>query len=156
MNLHVWPGDANLFDQEAHEFLALLEVEGVDTFSDAPGEGFNFVRQAVVDREFLVLRQECVALLLESSLAADHLLMPSLELGELNRLHLIEIHEPSLFCRGALQPLLQAFKLSPQQFIIGLLRAGAECGLALDQHLRPQQCLAKLFPHERVKRLRPS
>ena len=38
VNLHAWAGDANLLDQEAHEFLTLFEVEGVDTFSNAPGE----------------------------------------------------------------------------------------------------------------------
>jgi hypothetical protein len=36
------------------------------------------------------------------------------------------------------------------------LRAGAECRLALHQDLRPQQRLAKLIPHQRVKRLSPS
>jgi len=77
-----------LLDQEAHEFLTLFEVEGVDTLSNAPGEELNFARQPVVDGEFLVLRQECLPLLLELSLAAVHLLTPSLELGELNRLHL--------------------------------------------------------------------
>ena len=44
MDLHAWPGDANLLDQQAHELLALFEVEGVDALSNLPGEGFNFAR----------------------------------------------------------------------------------------------------------------
>ena len=103
-----------------------------------------------------MLRQQRLALVLKLSMAADDLLMPSLEFGELNGLHLIEVHEPPSFCLGALQPTLQAVELSLQQLIIGLLRAGTQCRLTLHQHLRAQQRLAKLFPDERVKRLRPS
>ena len=68
-------------------------------------------------------------------MAADHLLVPRLELGELDGLHLIEVHQPPLFGLGALEPALQAFELSLQQLIIRLLRTGAECGLALHQRL---------------------
>jgi hypothetical protein len=156
VNLNARPGDSNLLDQEAHEPLTLLEVEGIDTSSNTPGEGFDFAQQPVVNRELLVLRQQCLALLLELSMTTDHLLLPDLEFGELNGLHLIEVHEPSSLRFGALQPTVQAFELSPQQLIIGLLRAGAECRLALHQDLRPQQRLAKLIPHQRVKRLSPS
>ena len=156
VNLDARPGDSNLLDQEADEPLTLLEVEGIDTLSNTPGEGVDLARQPVVDHELLVLRQKCLALLLELSMAADHLVLPELEFGELNGLHLIEVHEPSALCFGALQPTFQAFELSPQQLIIGLLRVGAECRLALHQDLRPQQRLAQLIPHQRVKRLSPS
>jgi hypothetical protein len=57
VNLDARPGDANLLDQEAHELLTLLEVEGIEPFSNASGERFNFACQPVIDREFLVLRQ---------------------------------------------------------------------------------------------------
>ena len=59
-----------LLDEEAYEFLTLFEVEGVDTCSNAPGERVNLCRQPVADGEFLVLRLECVSLLLELSMAA--------------------------------------------------------------------------------------
>ena len=97
MNLHAWPGDANLLDQEAYEFLTLFEVEGVDACSNAPGERVNLCRQPVADGEFLVLRQECVSFLLELSMAAGHLVLPSLELSEVDCLHLIQVHEPPSF-----------------------------------------------------------
>ena len=42
MDLHAWPADANLLDEEAHELLALFEVEGVDALLNTPSEGFNF------------------------------------------------------------------------------------------------------------------
>jgi len=48
-----------------------------------------------------VLRQECLPLSLELSMAAGYLLLPSLELCELDRLHLLEVHEPSSFGLGA-------------------------------------------------------
>jgi hypothetical protein len=156
VNLHARPGNANLLDEEAHQLLTLFEVESVDTFSDAPGEGVNFVRQPVVDGEFVVPRQQCFALLLELSMTAEHLLMPSLEFGELNRLHLIQIDEPSSFCLGALQPTFQAVELSFQQLMIGLLRAGAEGCLAFHQDPRSQQRLAELFPYQGVQRFRAS
>jgi hypothetical protein len=74
VNLDARASDSNLLDEQAHE---LLEGEGIETVSNAPGEGFNFPRQLVVDREFLVLRQQCLALLLELSMAADHVVMPN-------------------------------------------------------------------------------
>ena len=59
-----------------------------------------------------MLRQQCVALLLELSMTAEHLLLPSLEFGEFNRLHLVQVDEPSSFRLCALQSSLQAFELS--------------------------------------------
>jgi hypothetical protein len=100
VNLDARPGDSNLLDEEAHELLTLLEGEGIDIFSNAPGEGFDFTRQAVVDREFLVLRQECLALVLELCLAADDLVMPRLEFGELKGLHLLEVDNPPSLTLG--------------------------------------------------------
>ena len=83
-----------------------------------------------------MLRQQCLALLLELAVAADYLLMPRMEFGEFNGLHRIEVDEPSSFCSGALQPTLQALELCLQHLIIRPLRAGAKSRLTVHQNLR--------------------
>ena len=148
MDLHIGPGDLNLLDEQAHQLLALLEIKSIEPFANTLGEGFNFVRQLVVDREFVVLGQQCFALLLELAMAAEHLMMPNLEFGQIDRLHLIQVNESSSFCLGALQPTLQALELSLQELVIGLFGARAECRLALHQNLWPQQRLAQVLPDE--------
>ena len=156
MDLHVWSSNANLLDEEAHELLALFEIEDVDACSYTLGERFNLARETVRDRELMMLRKQGLALLLELPMAAEDLLVPSLEFDELDGLHLIQINESSAFCLGALQSALQAFELSLQQLIIGLMGARAECCLSLHQDLRPQQRLAELLPDQRVERFRAS
>jgi hypothetical protein len=44
----------------------------------------------------------------------DHLLMPRLEIGELNGLHLVGIDDPSPLALGLLKSTVQAFQLSIQ------------------------------------------
>jgi hypothetical protein len=71
-------------------------------------------------------------------MAADHLVMPLLEVGELNRLHLIEVDDPAPLVLGLLQATVQSFELSIQQFIVGPSRSSPECRLSLHQDLRPE------------------
>jgi len=62
MNLDGRPGDSHLLDQQADELLTLLKIEGIDAVANVPGEGFDLARQPVVDRKFLALCQERLAL----------------------------------------------------------------------------------------------
>jgi hypothetical protein len=41
VNLHAWPDGAKVRDQQAHEFLALFEVQAVNALSNTPDEGFT-------------------------------------------------------------------------------------------------------------------
>ena len=57
MNLNVRSGHPDLLDQQAHESLTLLEVEGVDALLDPASERFDLVRQTVVHLQFPALVQ---------------------------------------------------------------------------------------------------
>src|SRR5216683_6382298 len=70
--------------------------------------------------------------------SAEHLLMPRLEVGELNGLHLIEVHDSAPLVLGLPQATVQAFELSIQHFIVGPSRSSPDCRLSLDQDLRPK------------------
>ena len=111
VNLDSRPSDSQLLDQQTYELLTLLEIECIDAVSDAPGERFDLARQPVVDRKVLSLGQNRLALEFELSMAADHVLMASLELRELNRLHLIEVHDSAPFALGLLESTVQACEL---------------------------------------------
>jgi len=89
-------------------------------------------------------------------MAADHLLMPRLEVGELNGLHLIEVHDSAPLVLGVLQATVQPFELSMQQFIVGPSRSSPECRLSLHQDRRPEEGLSNLLPHQRVQLLSSS
>jgi hypothetical protein len=102
VDLHVWAGNANLLDEEAHQLLALFEVEGVDAGSYALGERFNLARELIIDRELMMLCKQRLTLLLELPVAAEDLLVASLEFGELDGLHLIQIDQASPFGCSAL------------------------------------------------------
>ncbi len=153
MNFDGRPSDSHLFDQQADELLTLLEIEGIHAVANVLGRGFDLARQPVVDRKFLALCQERLALSLELSMAADHLLMPRLEVGELNGLHLVQVQDSAPLVVGLLQATVQAFELSIEQFIVGPSRSSPECRLALDQDLRLKQGLSHLLPHQRVQLL---
>ena len=75
MDLNARPGHSDLLDHQAHESLALLEIEGVDALSDAAGERFDPAGQPVVDRELLALPHQRLPLLLELPMPVDHLSM---------------------------------------------------------------------------------
>src|SRR5437879_5539819 len=89
-------------------------------------------------------------------MAADHLLMPRLKVGELNGLHLIQVHDSAPLVVGLLQATVQACELSIQQFIVGPSPSSPEYRLPLDQDLRPKEGLSHLLPHQRVQFLSPS
>jgi hypothetical protein len=156
VDLDARSGDSNLLNKKPHEPLPLLEVESVDALPNTARKGFDLTSKLVIDGEFLPLGQQCLLLLLELPMAADHLLMPRLEFREHGGLHLIEVHHPSPLAVGLLQSTVQPFQLGTQQLIVGQPRASPESRLSLHQRLGPQQCLAKVFPDQRVQFRGPS
>jgi hypothetical protein len=155
VDLNVRSGHPNLLDQQAHEPLTLLEVDGVDALLDPVGERFDLVRQSVFHCEFPPLVQQRLPLLLELSMPLDDLLMPGLELRELDGLHLVKIYDPSPLGLGLLEATVQTLQLGAQKLVVRLSHSGAECSLSHQQGVRPEQGLTELVPHERIQLLSP-
>lgn len=103
VDLDVRPGHAHLLDQQAHEPLTLLEVEGVHSVPYTRRERIDPMCQPVVDGERLPFGHQCFSLLLELPVPLDHLSMARLEFRELEGLHLIQINDPSSLALGLLQ-----------------------------------------------------
>lgn len=80
----------------------MLEIEALDSLSDAGGEGIDLAAQPVVRRQLLTLTHQRTAFLLQPSLSIDNLLVPHPELGRVDCFHLIEIDNASAFALGLL------------------------------------------------------
>ena len=119
MDFDIWAGHPNLLDEEAHELLTLLEIEGVEAVPHAIGEGVDAVRQVVIDGQRFVLGHEFLALLLKLAMALHYLAVSRLELREFDSLHLIQVDDSSSLPVRLLQPTVQPFQLGIQQLVIG-------------------------------------
>jgi hypothetical protein len=103
VDLDVGSRHPHLLDQQAHEPLTLLKVEGINALPHAIGKGVDPARQLVVDGDRLPFRHQGLALLLELALPLDHLSMARLEFRERNGLHLVQIDDPSSLALGLLE-----------------------------------------------------
>ena len=86
-------GDVDFFDDEAEQGLFLVEVEGVDHGQDAGGEVAHAVAELVVAAQFLALRGESVAALVQVVAAVLDLGGTALQLGQLDEAGLVEVDE---------------------------------------------------------------
>src|SRR5437660_5831839 len=97
LDLDLPAGDAYMVDDEAHELLALSEVELVDAGSGPTREVADTLAQPVVGGELVALRHQGVALAGERLVAGVDVPGAPLDVGELEEAGLVQVGEAAAF-----------------------------------------------------------
>jgi len=145
--------DLDALDQDAHQSLALREVELVDCGHDAAGEALDAVAQAVASHELVSLGDEFLALAGQSDEAVVDVGGPPRELGRFEHTGLIEISEPSAFCSRCLHAPVEPAELDGEQLVVGSRTPRRAGLLAGEQELGRDQGGSNLTEYERVEGL---
>jgi hypothetical protein len=144
-------GYTDLFDDEAHEPLAAVEVEGVDAVCGLGGEGVDASAQSVVVRELAALVDQGGALLLEGGGAGVDFADAVLEVGEVDHAGLVQVEQPAAFGLGLVDAALQPGELGGEELVVGCGGAGRQGAFAGEQRVGCEQGAADLVEHERVE-----
>jgi len=101
-DLDVPAGDADFFDDEPNEFLALLEVESVEGGAGGGGESADSSVESVAGGQVGALAGEGVALGVEGGAPVVELSGAALQFDQLDEAGLVEVGEAVAFSLGRL------------------------------------------------------
>src|SRR5438876_3853107 len=155
LDLDLPAGDAYMVDDEAHELLALSEVELVDAGAGPSREVADPLAQPVVGGELAALRHQRVALVGERLVAGVDVPGAPLDFGELEEAGLVQVGEASPLGAVGLDLALHAGQLGLEQIVVGSRCYGGEGALAGEQHVGAQERGADVFEHEVIERVGP-
>ena len=144
-------GDADLFDDQAEEALALVEVQAVERLGHALGEAGQALAQPVAFGEPASFGSQTDLLAGELLAASVDLGGSPPDLGELKQPGLVKVHQPAAFGLGGVEPAFQAGKLSGEQLVVGGGPPDGDGAFAGQQNLGAQQRGTDLVEHQRVE-----
>ena len=150
-DLDVPAGDADFVDDEAQQFLALIEVEAVEGCGGSFGEGADALTKPVVLGQLVALVGEGLALVVDAGASGVEFSGSALHLDELDEPGLVEVDEPVAFGEGGVGPAVEAGQLGGEQFIVGCRGAGGDGVFAGEEHVGAQQRVADLVEDEGVE-----
>jgi len=143
--------DADVFEHEAQQLLAAVEVEGVDAVQRALGEVGDAQVQAVAGGELALAGGEGLVFLLQAVSADVDLVAASFHLGVVDHAGLVEVSDPPSFGAGVLESALQAGQLGAEQLVGGGWGVGCDRGLSGGDQVRAGEQLAYLVEDEGVQ-----
>ena len=151
MQLDLPAGDADLFDDQAQQALALLEVERVDAGGGLLGEAGDALAQAVADGELVAPGGERGLLGLELRVADVDVGGAAVEFGHVDVSGLVEVGDASALGGGLVDAAREAGELGGQQLVVGRGLAADDRALGGEQDVGAQQDVADLGEHEGVE-----
>lgn len=128
-------GDADVFDDQAEQALALVEVEAVERLGDALGEAGQALAEQVAFGQLDSFGGKTGLLVGELPAAGVDLGGPPPDLGERKQPGLVEVDQPAAFTLGGVELALQAGELGGEQLVVGGGLAGGDGSLAGEQDL---------------------
>ena len=151
VDLDLPSGHGDVIDDEAHELLAVVEVELVDPFGDSAGEVIDTVPEAVVCDEFVALGHEVVVLAGQCLSAGSDVSAAPLDLGEFEEPGLVEVGEASPFCVGRFDLAVEPGQFDSEELIVGDGSLVGQGGLAGDEDVGLEEGGADLVEDEGVE-----
>ena len=110
---------ADLFDDQAEQSLALLEVEPVDSVGGLRGEVGDAAPQAVIDGELVMLGFELVAFDLEPAVTRVDFGCSSVEFFHVDVTGLVEVGDAASFSGGLVDAAGEAVELGGEELVVG-------------------------------------
>ena len=154
-NFDLPAGNANVFHDEAHEALAIGEVEIVDAGADAGGEVAHPGSKSIVGGELGSLADQLGALCSKPVLAGFEFFCPAGELGEFDETGLVAVHEPASLAANGVELAVETGELAGQQVVVGSGFTAGQCGLTGGEQLGSQHSGPDLVEDEGVELVGP-
>jgi hypothetical protein len=119
LDLDLPAGDSHVFDDEAHELLALCEVEVVDSGRGLSGEIADALAQPVVGCELVSLSDQPVALVGERLVAGVDVFGAPLDVGQLEQSGLVEVSQASPLRAVGYELAFEACHFGVEELVVG-------------------------------------